>query len=151
MNLSGNLFLFLIPFLCSICNITLIISTVKRWVLILLWKNCEVPFFLDFTGFTPVFLFVIPLFFGLLHHIYTIFMQTTSHAGIRPECPLGACSQKGNFGIKPIRRQPWPNELVREVHGGFPTLPEQRPFWQSHFQSLPVLWYGCRLPSSRRY
>ncbi|RHP75919.1 hypothetical protein DXA48_01650, partial [Ruminococcus sp. OF02-6] len=69
-------------------------------------KNCEVPIFLDFTGFTPVFLFVIPSFFGLLHHIYTIFMQATSHAEIRPECPLGAYSQKGNFGIRPIRRQP---------------------------------------------
>ena len=125
------------PFLSDYV-IPLVISTVKRWVLIILWKNCEVPIFLDFTGFTPVFLFVIPLFFGLLHHIYTIFMQTTSHAGIRPECPLGACSQKGSFGIRPIRRQPWPNELVREVHGGFPTLLEQRPFWQSHFQSLPV-------------
>ena len=33
--------LFLFPFLCSSCNITLIISTVKRWVLIILWKICE--------------------------------------------------------------------------------------------------------------
>ena len=29
------------PFLCSSCNITLIISTVKRWVLIILWRLCE--------------------------------------------------------------------------------------------------------------
>ena len=27
--------------LCSMCNITLIISTVKRWVLIILWRLCE--------------------------------------------------------------------------------------------------------------
>ena len=33
--------LFLFPFLCSSCNITLIISTVKRWVLIILWRICE--------------------------------------------------------------------------------------------------------------
>ena len=33
--------LFLFPFLCSSCNITLIISTVKRWVLIFLWRICE--------------------------------------------------------------------------------------------------------------
>ena len=33
--------LFLFPFLCSSCNITLIISTVKRWVLIILWRFCE--------------------------------------------------------------------------------------------------------------
>ena len=28
-------------FLCSICNITRIVSTVKRWVLIILWRFCE--------------------------------------------------------------------------------------------------------------
>lgn len=33
--------LFLFLFLCSSCNITLIISTVKRWVLIFLWRICE--------------------------------------------------------------------------------------------------------------
>ena len=36
--------LFLFPFLCSSCNITLIISTVKRWVLIILWRFCEPRF-----------------------------------------------------------------------------------------------------------
>ena len=33
--------LFVSLFLCSSCNITLIISTVKRWVLIILWRFCE--------------------------------------------------------------------------------------------------------------
>ena len=33
--------LFCTPFLCSSCNITLIISHVKRWVLIILWKKCD--------------------------------------------------------------------------------------------------------------
>ena len=28
-------------FLCSSCNITPIVSTVKRWVLIILWRICE--------------------------------------------------------------------------------------------------------------
>ena len=28
-------------FLCSVCTITRIISTVKRWVLIILWRICE--------------------------------------------------------------------------------------------------------------
>ena len=28
-------------FLCSVCTITCIISTVKRWVLIILWRICE--------------------------------------------------------------------------------------------------------------
>ena len=71
-------------FLCSSCTITLIVSTVKRWVLIFLWKNCEVPYFPDFTGFTPFFwisigysalaiLLSIPFFFdtitGFHHHM----------------------------------------------------------------------------------
>ena len=40
---SFNLFIsYLISlFLCSSCNITLIISTVNRWVLIILWRICE--------------------------------------------------------------------------------------------------------------
>ena len=33
--------LFVSLFLCSSCNITLIISTVKMWVLIILWRFCE--------------------------------------------------------------------------------------------------------------
>ena len=45
------------------------------------------------------------------------FAKDTIHAEIRPKCPLVACSQKGIFGIRPIRRQQWPSEPVRKVHG----------------------------------
>ena len=59
--------LFLFPFLCSSCNITLIISTVKRWVLIILWRFCEALILRASQGFFTYF----RTRFSWFDHIFT--------------------------------------------------------------------------------
>ena len=59
--------LFLFPFLCSSCNITLIISTVKRWVLIILWRFCEALILRASQGFFTCF----RTRFSWFDHIFT--------------------------------------------------------------------------------
>ena len=59
--------LFVSLFLCSSCNITLITSTVKRWVLIILWKNCEALILRASQGFFTYF----RTRFSWFDHIFT--------------------------------------------------------------------------------
>ena len=62
-----NLLISLSLFLCSSCNITRIVSTVKRRVLIFLWRFCER---LDFTGFTGIFRLLSHSIFLIWPHFY---------------------------------------------------------------------------------
>ena len=54
-------------FLCSACNITYVVSTVKRWVLIILWRFCEALILRASQGFFTCF----RTRFSWFDHIFT--------------------------------------------------------------------------------